>query len=159
MKKSLFLAFLAIVFESCETPNVTEGKGNIEQEVLNRGVRQIDPEEEEIFGFQFTDQILKDFNNSKAQTDSISDIKGFDLFFVDTISLKNQPEYIQQIMDMFAYNLEKGSIPTDQPSHIDKNVKRPFYYNTKVVMKDSTFLGFWLLKIDAAAIRRNMPEQ
>ena len=92
------------------------------------------------------------------QADSISQQKGFDLFFVDTINIKNQPEYVQQAMDMFAYNLERGSIPTDQPSHIDKNVKRPFYYNTKVVMQDSTFLGFWLLKIDAAAIRRNMPE-
>ncbi len=158
MKKSLFLVLIAMIVASCETPNVTEGQGNIEQEVLNRGVRQIDPEKEEIFGFQFTDQILEDFNNSQLQADSIGQQKGFDLFFVDTINIKNQPEYVQQAMDMFAYNLERGSIPTDQPSHIDKNVKRPFYYNTKVVIQDSTFLGFWLLKIDAAAIRRNMPE-
>ena len=61
MKRGLFFALILIAVVSCETPNVTEGKGNIEQEVLNRGVRQIDPEDEEIFGFQFTDQILEGF--------------------------------------------------------------------------------------------------
>lgn len=158
MKKSLFAAVLLSTFWSCDTPNVTEGKGNVKQEVLNRGVRQIRLEDEEIFGFEYSDQILEDFDNSQKQADSISKQDGFELSFVDTASLASQPEYIQQIMDMFSYDLEKGLAPTDQPAHIDKGVKRPFYYNTKVVMQDSTFLGFWLLKIDAAAVRRNMPE-
>ena len=80
------------------------------------------------------------------------------MVFIDTTNLSSQPKYIHQAMDMFAYDLEKGLTPTNQPVHVTKDVKRAFYYNTKVVMKDSTFLGFWLLKIDAAEVRRNMPE-
>ena len=159
MKKCLLAAISFFVFLACETPNVTEGKGDIQKEVLNRSVRQISSEEEELFGFEYSAQILEDFDETEIQEDSINSIKGHRIEFVDTIKKETHLEFVSEIIGMFSYDLERGIIPTNQPAYIDKNVKRPFYYNTKVITEDSVYSGFWLIKIDAAAVRRNMPEK
>lgn len=157
MKKFTFFTVLVLIlFSGCfEAPNVTESRGDIQKELNNRKARKISAEDEELFGLIWVEELLSD--TSQPMLDSLVDQKIVEVsFFASNDS--SVTEDIQLLFEAYHYELDRKQTLSVQSFH-KKNAVRPYYYGAKPIIRGSDFVGITFLKIDAAEVRRNLPEQ
>ena len=152
---SILIVVIGLFLIGCfEAPNVTENGGNIQKELNNRKPRKINPEDEELFGLVWTEDILNTF--SSVQLDSISEHKYISVSR-ELIRDTAVAEEVKMMFEAYSYELERGQELSVQSFH-NKRAERAYYYASKPLFLDSSFVGITYLKIDAAEVRRNMPE-
>tara|TARA_B100000809_G_C15116428_1_gene522644 strand:- start:1209 stop:1694 length:486 start_codon:yes stop_codon:yes gene_type:complete len=160
MRKIVLLIFVAssLIFSSCDAPSVVNE--NIQKELNNKKVRHISHEDEELFGLIFSEELIKEtFAEGVIQQkiDSVNKIKGVTLEYISSANIGNQPALIAEQLDMFNYDFERGLDLVTSGNYFSKTTPY-FYYSTKAITDSGAVIGFWLLKIEPALVRRNLPE-
>jgi hypothetical protein len=132
-----------------------EYSGDVQKELTNRTARKISAEDEELFGLVWIEDVLA--NYSDQALDSINRNKNISVLKVSKKDSLGDP-VINQIFESYQYELDRDQKLSVQSFHND-HVDRPYYYGSKPFFQENKFFGITFLKIDAAEVRRNMPEK